>query len=230
MLVRSSRALVSIMFVFAAVPVLAATPDAQFAMQAAQGGLAEVQTARLAVAKSKNALVQTFAQRMIADHTANNAKLAAIVRAKGLAVPTAVDPNSRAVMAKLQRLSGAAFDRSYMASQVAAHQQMQILMQAESNGGKDARLMAYAKTTLSAVNMHLNLAKSDVAQLRSGGSMSGGSMSGGSMSGGSMSGGAMHSPVPAAPASPGGAMSPGGGMSSGGSMSGSSPRPMPSPS
>lgn len=204
------RAAVCALFALAAAPALAASPDAQFAMNAAQGGLAEVQGARLAEQKSKNATVLAFARRMVADHTPNNAKLAAIMRSEGLAVPTTVDPNSAKLMTRLQGLSGRAFGRAYLAAQVKAHQQMQILLQSEINGGKDPKLVAYAKATLPTIGMHLSLAKSDLQSMRSRGSRMHGSMSG-SMSGGT-SGGTMpmSSPMP---------------MSTGGAMPMTSPMP-----
>jgi len=177
--------LASCVLLSSAVPALAASsPDAQFARVAAQGGMAEVQSAQLALQKSKNATVRAFAQHMIADHTPNNAKLAAIMKAEGIPKPASLDPNSRAMMLKLQGLNGAAFNSAYMSGQVKAHEQMQTLMQSETNGGTNARLKAYAKMTLSAVNEHLNMAKTDVASLRGGGSM-GGAMSSGAMGGSS---------------------------------------------
>ncbi|HEX3465919.1 MAG TPA: DUF4142 domain-containing protein [Candidatus Elarobacter sp.] len=234
MSVRFSRFLLPLAVVLCGVPALAASPDAQFAMQAAQGGMAEVQLARLALSKSQNGVVKTFAQRMIADHTPNNAQLASIMRSEGLTVPTSVDPNSQAMMTRLQALSGRAFNRAYLGGQVRAHQQMQILLQSEINGGHDARLKAYARTTLPTINMHLSMAKSDVQRLRArrgrGGAMSGsmpgmsgGSMSRGSMSGGSTTGGStMTSPMPA------GSMSPSSGsMSRPSSAASGSPAPRP---
>jgi putative membrane protein len=252
MLVRFSRAALSAVLVLAAVPALGASPDSQFAMQAAQGGMAEVQMARLALTKSRNATVQTFARRMVADHTPNNAQLASIMRSEGLAVPTALDPNSQAMMTRLQALNGRAFNRAYIVGQVRSHGQMQILMQSEINGGHDARLKAFARMTLPVVNMHLSMAKGDLAKLRSGmmssGSMSGGmsgSTSGGTSSGGTTSGGAMPggtmpsgsmtaSPMPTDSmmpmASPAPSSSPGaGGTFNGNGALPTTPSPRPSP-
>ena len=215
----------------AALPAFGAmSPDAAFATAAAQGGMAEVQSARLALTKSTNPTVTAFARRMIADHTPNNAKLAAIMRSEGMAVPAMVDPNSRAMMAKLQGLSGAAFNSAYMSGQVNAHAAMQTLMQSEANGGKDPKLVAYAKTTLSAVNTHLAMARSDVAMLK-GGAMNGMRMNGGAMrtNGGStlMNGGSKQSgnatAMPASTMMPGTMSTPG--MSPGGN-SPSGPNPM----
>jgi putative membrane protein len=224
MLVRFSRAALSAVLVLAAVPALGASPDSQFAMQAAQGGMAEVQMARLALTKTRNATVQTFARRMVADHTPNNAQLASIMRSEGLAVPTALDPNSQAMMTRLQALSGRAFNRAYIIGQVRSHGQMQILMQSEINGGHDARLKAFARTTLPVVNMHLSMAKGDLAKLRSGTS-SGGTTSGGAMPGGTTPSGSMTaSPMPASSTMPSS-----GGTTSGGSMPMASPAPSDSP-
>lgn len=237
MLVRFSRAVLSAALVLAAVPALGASPDSQFAMQAAQGGMAEVQMARLALTKARSATVQTFARRMVADHTPNNAQLASIMRSEGLTVPTTLDPNSQKMMTRLQGLSGRAFSRAYMAGQVRSHQQMQILLQSEINGGRDARLKAFARTTLPVVTMHLSMAKADVAKLRGGrGAMSGGSMSHG-MSGGTTSGGTMSSPMPgmspsgamtASPMPAGSMMPSSSGTPSGPSMPMASPSPVPS--
>ncbi|MBV9441012.1 MAG: DUF4142 domain-containing protein [Candidatus Eremiobacteraeota bacterium] len=160
------RAGLSLALALTAAPAYAASPDAQFGMQAAQGGLAEVQLARLAETKSTNATVLAFARRMVLDHTPNNAQLASILRAEHLSVPTSLDANAQAMLTRLQSLRGRAFNRAYLAGQVSAHAQMQILLQSEINGGKDARLVAYAKATLPAVTMHLNLAKGDLRMLR----------------------------------------------------------------
>jgi putative membrane protein len=190
--------------------------------------MAEVQLARLALTKTRNATVQAFARRMIADHTPNNAQLASIMRSEGLTVPTMVDPNSQRMMTRLQALTGRAFNRAYMTGQVRAHQQMQILMQSEINGGKDARLKAFARTTLPVVNMHLSMAKGDVSKLGTGGgAMSGGMSSGGSTSGGT-SGGTMPSGTPSSGTPSSG--TPASGMPSSGTTPGSMTSPMPASS
>ncbi len=143
------------------------------------------------------------------------------MRSEGLTVPAMVDPNSRTAMSRLQSLRGAAFNRAYMADQVRAHGQMQILMQSETNAGHDARLRAYARATLSTVNEHLAIARSDVAVLRGRHGAAMGSMGG-------MSGCAMSTPR-SGPSSSGSTAPQGGapgnaGASSGSSMS--SPNPM----
>lgn len=240
------RTVLSATLALAAVPAVAASRDATFAMQAAQGGLAEVQMGKLALSKSKNATVRAFAQHMVTDHSAANAKLAAIMRSEGMTVPAAPDAKSQATLTRLQGLSGRAFNRAYMNGQVHAHRQMQILMQSEANAGKDPRMVAFAKTTLSAVDEHLAMAKTDLAQLRSGGAAAHGAMGGTPTRGSSASGAAtssgsmpMASPMPMSSSMPmgspmpmpmGSAMPMGSPMPMGSAMPIRSPMPMPSPS
>jgi putative membrane protein len=116
---------------------------------------------------------------MIDDHTPNNAKLAAIMKAQNIPAPAQLDANSRAALAKLQGLTGHAFNLAYMHGQVSAHESMQVLMQTEINGGKNPALVAFAKATLPTVNMHLTSAKSVLAGLRHTDAAMGGSANGG---------------------------------------------------
>jgi len=166
------------------------SPDVQFAHRAAQGGIDEVGMAQLALQTSQNPNVRAFAQRMIDEHTPNNAKLAAIMKAQNIPAPAGPDANGRSSMAKLQGLSGHAFNLTYMHGQVSAHESMQVLMQTEINGGKNPTLVAFAKATLPTVNAHLTTAKSVLAGLRHSDAAMGGSADGG------MSGGAMPMPTP----------------------------------
>jgi putative membrane protein len=144
--------------------------DTNFAVKAAQGGMAEVKLAAVAMQKSKNPTVLAFARKMNADHTKNNAQLATIVKSEGMMPPSDVGPEHKAVMAKLQPLSGAAFDSAYLKSQVTGHQQMLALMQKEASSGSDAKLVSFAKMTAPVVQQHLTMARTDATR---GGSMSG---------------------------------------------------------
>ncbi|MEA2664205.1 MAG: putative rane protein [Candidatus Eremiobacteraeota bacterium] len=144
--------------------------DTNFAVKAAQGGMAEVKLAAVAMQKSKNPTVLAFARKMNADHTKNNAQLATIAKSEGMMPPSDVGPANKALMGKLQALDGAAFDSAYLKSQVTAHQQMLALMRKEAASGSDAKLVSFAKTTAPVVQQHLTMAQADAAR---GGAMSG---------------------------------------------------------
>lgn len=134
--------------------------DRKFMMMAATGGMAEVEMARLALQKSTNESVKQYAQKMIDDHTAANAELMQIASTKNLTLPTAPDAKHRAMMAKMERLSGAEFDRQYiMMAGHKDHQKMEKLFRDESMKGRDADLKAFAAKTLPVVQQHLQLAR-----------------------------------------------------------------------
>ena len=134
--------------------------DKKFAMTAAAGGMAEVEMARLALTKASSDEVKQYAQKMIDDHTAANTELMSIASMKGITLPTAPDAKMQAMMAKMEKLSGEAFDREYvMMAGHKDHQKMEKLFRDESTRGRDADLKAFAAKTLPVVQQHLQMAR-----------------------------------------------------------------------
>lgn len=134
--------------------------DQKFMMMAATGGMAEIEMARLALQKSSNESVKQYAQKMIDDHTAAGEELRRIASMKGVMLPTQPDARQMAMMAKMQRLSGADFDMEYVkGAGVKAHQDMEKLYMKESMSGKDMDAKTFASKTLPTVRMHLQMAR-----------------------------------------------------------------------
>jgi putative membrane protein len=105
----------------------AGSTDPQIAHIAYTAGKIDVAQADQALAKSKNAEVRSFAEEMKRDHTAVNDQALALV--KKLGVTPEDNPTSQSLakashdkMAELASLNGAAFDKAYMANEVAYHQ------------------------------------------------------------------------------------------------------------
>jgi len=100
--------------------------DAQIAHIAYTAGVIDVTAGKQALAKSKDKSVRDFAQEMVRDHTAVNDQALALV--KKLGVTPQDNPTSKALAkdaaAKLKTyaaLNGAAFDKAYVANEVAYH-------------------------------------------------------------------------------------------------------------
>ena len=100
--------------------------DPQIAHIAYTAGLLDIEAGKQALAKSKNKDVREFAQQMVKDHTAVNDQALALV--KKLNVTPEDNPTSKALTeqanakrAELAKLSGAAFDKAYMANEIAFH-------------------------------------------------------------------------------------------------------------
>jgi putative membrane protein len=134
----------------------AATPTpTQFVMQAAEGGLAEVQISKLAQAQSQSAVVQQFARRMISDHGKANTELQEIARRKNLKLPTELNAEHDATLRKLQALKGAEFDAAYMAAMDKDHRKSIALFESASGSNfQDPDLQAFAAKTLPVIQEH----------------------------------------------------------------------------
>lgn len=147
--------LIAIGFVAEASAVPLNGTDRAFVMGAVQGGMAEVSDGQFALRKSKDPMVRRFAQRMVADHGAANARLMAILERQGISAPKTVGPANMLTHAKLDVLSGDAFDSGYLKAQRTAHEQALSLFRQELASGRDPQLVAFARATLSTVMAHL---------------------------------------------------------------------------
>src|SRR5947207_611368 len=81
---------------------------------AARGGVGEVQLGQLAAQKAQSDEVKQFGQRMVSDHSKANDKLKQVATQKNINLPTEMDSSSKREYDKLQKLSGAQFDREYV--------------------------------------------------------------------------------------------------------------------
>ncbi len=137
-----------------------ASTDRKFVMEAAMGGMAEVELGRVAVERASSDSVKQFGQRMIDDHTRANEELMQLASSLGVTLPTALDAKHQALLAKMSRLSGAAFDREYMKQMVKDHEKSVALFQREATRGSHADLKSFASQKLPTLQEHLQMARS----------------------------------------------------------------------
>ncbi len=142
--------------------------DTTFAMKAAQGGMAEVKMGKLAADKATNADVKAFGQQMVDDHTKANDDLKSVAEKKGMTLPSDIDAHDQAIYNKLEKLSGAAFDRAYVRDMVKDHQEDVKEFQKEASNGKDDDIKGFASRTLPVLQGHLDKIKSIEANMHSG--------------------------------------------------------------
>ena len=95
--------------------------DKKFLKDASEGGMAEVQMGQLASSKGDNAQVKAFGQKMVTDHTMLNNELKPFADKQGVAPPTSLKPEDQAEYDKLNGLSGADFDKEYVAFMMKDH-------------------------------------------------------------------------------------------------------------
>ncbi len=133
--------------------------DRMFVSKAMQGSMAEVQLAQLTLQKSSNDQVKQFAQRMIDDHTKLNEQMKPVAQQLGVTPPDQISKNDRKTMAKLQSLSGPAYDQAYIKDMVRDHKQDLSQFQAEASSGQDQTVKDAANQGSKVIVQHLQMAQ-----------------------------------------------------------------------
>jgi len=134
-------------------------PAKEFASDAVQASQYEIEAAEVALAQSQTPSVRAFAQEMIADHTrAQEAMRKAAIASDLPAPPLAMSSDQAHLLAALQSVRGAAFDRLYAQQQVLAHTQALDVERSYAQAGTDGNLRQAAQSDLPMIQHHLDLA------------------------------------------------------------------------
>jgi putative membrane protein len=133
--------------------------DREFVTKAASDGAAEVELGKLASKKGETNAVRRFGERMVKDHSKAGAELKKIASAKGMTVSDKPGPEHAAHKAKLQKLTGAEFDREYMELMREDHEKAVDLFKKQADKGDDADLKKFAAKTLPTLEAHRKMAE-----------------------------------------------------------------------
>lgn len=137
-----------------------AASDESMLKNIAQANIAEVESGKLAVEKSGNADVKTFAQMMVDDHSKGLDDVKALASSKSVKLPDGPDAKHKAVMAEFKTLSGGLFDSRYVKQAgVGDHEATEKLLKKTQASAKDADLKALATKMLPIVQGHLQHAQ-----------------------------------------------------------------------
>lgn len=132
--------------------------DRLYVTEAAQGGMAEVQMAKLALQRSKNNEVRQYAQQMIQEHTPVNQQLMQLANQKRITPPTTLAPKYQAAIARLSQFSGADFDQAYKEEAgLNLHMEYLVVQRREAQLGQDADLKGFADKNIPVALKHLQM-------------------------------------------------------------------------
>lgn len=126
-------------------------PDNAFIVKAANSGMFEIESSKIAVKRAKDAEVKKFAQQMVTDHTKADAELKKVA---GTKVPAKPDEATLARIEKINAASDDKFDAVYVAEQRAAHDEAVSLFTKASKDVADPELKAFAEKTLPTLEQH----------------------------------------------------------------------------
>ena len=135
------------------------TDDRSFIDLAMSSDMFEIAASKIAKERGVGGEVATFADQMIADHSATSAELKTILAAMNppMAPPTEMNGKHRSSLAVLNEAGpGNASTRAYVDGQRAVHNEAVALFAAYAQAGENPALKAFAHKHLPALQAHLD--------------------------------------------------------------------------
>jgi putative membrane protein len=136
-----------------------AAPASKFLSDAIKGDNSETTLGRLIASRGHSASVRSFGRTLERDHSAARVQAVSLARRMDVPVPTAMMPEARAEMRKLEGLRGRAFDREVRRYMIHDHQKDISEFQDQARHG-DRRTATLAREQLPVLRKHLSIAGS----------------------------------------------------------------------
>jgi putative membrane protein len=145
-------------------PVLAVRAEAPlreriFLKQVISNGRAEVKYSELAEKRSNSLKVKAFATRLILEHKKFGEKLEEAARNLDVTVSKELDRGQKGAIDGLSRLSGAEFDRAYLARIIEDHERGVKAFENEVEKGNSEELKKLCNDALPRLQRHLKRAR-----------------------------------------------------------------------
>lgn len=131
-----------------------------FAVEAADGGMLEVQLGQLALTKAVSPKVKEFAQSMIDDHSKANDELKSLAQSKNITLPSTLSEKKQKDYNDLAEKSGADFDKAYCQFMVKDHKDDIDKFKKAAENEDDPDLKSWAAGKVPVLEHHLSMAES----------------------------------------------------------------------
>jgi putative membrane protein len=142
----------------AATPAYANTPltgqDSTFVLEAASGGMMEVELGNIAQQNAQSDRVKAFGAMMVRDHSQANQELKALASAKGFMLPDSIAKKHRTHVDAMRKMTGKSFDQHYMSMMVKDHNEDITKFERTSTNAADNDLKNFAAKTLPVLRTH----------------------------------------------------------------------------
>lgn len=138
--------------------------DAAIVSAVSASNAGEIAAGQIAQQQASNARVKTFARQMVTDHQAMQKQSDQLVTRANLTpqpgpAADSIDRANKAMVAAMQGVTGANFDRQYMESQVLAHQNTLAMLQSAAGMAQNAELKQLLTAAQPKVQAHLEQAR-----------------------------------------------------------------------
>jgi len=141
------------------------TNDDAFVRDVALKNIAEIQLSQMALDKTSNPDIKSFAQHVVDDQRDAGEKLKSAVSAEAFDWPVELDNRHRETIDELAQEQGAAFDRDYLKAMVESHQDLAAKLESrlDVQSLEDWKTAAAARTRSSRAMPDPHAVLSDVA-------------------------------------------------------------------
>ncbi|MBC7948932.1 MAG: DUF4142 domain-containing protein [Chitinophagaceae bacterium] len=146
--------------------VVADAETAAFLVDAANGGMTEVQLGQVAEQKGTDAGIKRFGAMLAADHSGANNQVKTLAAQRNVTLPATVSDEKQKDIDDFNKKAGTAFDKSYIRYMVKDHEDDIKAFENASEDVKDSEVKAFIDNTLPKLRMHLDSAKAIQKRLK----------------------------------------------------------------
>lgn len=130
--------------------------DAQFIVDAANGGMTETELGKLALQKGISKQVRNFGSMMVKEHSKLNNMVKAIAVTKNISIPKAPGAKEQKIISKLNSKSGKDFDKAYINEMIDDHKEDTKLFRTAAKKCLDPDVKSFAAKTIPILQEHLD--------------------------------------------------------------------------
>jgi putative membrane protein len=127
-----------------------------FAKEAAEGGMMEVQLGQIAQKNSSTKSIQDFGKMMVDDHSALNDKLKDLASKKNVDLPSTLTSDQQQKVDKLSKETGTEFDKDYVSMMIDDHKKDIGKFKTAGKNIKDADFKDFVIKALPTLQKHLD--------------------------------------------------------------------------
>ena len=127
-----------------------------FAVDAANGGMMEVELGKIALQNASSPRVKAFGEMMVKDHSEANNNLKSIAHYLNIALPDSVSSDSKKDIDHLKMKKGKDFDKAYISMMLNDHKKDITEFRKCADKCSDSSIKSFAYNTLPVLEKHLD--------------------------------------------------------------------------
>lgn len=136
-----------------------AVDDRTFITDAAAGSMAEVRFGHLGADMASSEEVKRFARQLVQDHAKINEDLMRVARELQIAEPHELKPEHQQTHERLSALSGAEFDRAFVAAMLEDHRKDLPMFRQQARSAQHETVRQFAQSKLPLLEQHFQRAQ-----------------------------------------------------------------------